>query len=285
MKVYVEIGMPVWNCAETVEAAICSVMDQSYQNWVLNISDNHSADGTLEICKKFAKKDSRISVSSHDSNIGGWNNFDFVIRKSNFTLFKFLAGDDVISPDFLHEAVELLQANPNAIGVAPLDYWDWEYASNMAPQNFTLSGMQYERLRSLRNNCWRSQGMFYGLYRTELYKKAASSEIFTSRIQICDWLILSRLAMFGEILRTERAFSVLGSSGASNSKDATWWTQLAGAKRKLFPYVGFYTLSNRVQTPIDFQTKLGLLRWLLELQWNHSKGIILMLLKYLHLKK
>ena len=59
-KPRVSIGMPVFNSEKYLEAAIDSVLAQTYTNFELIISDNASTDQTPEICRAYATKDRRI---------------------------------------------------------------------------------------------------------------------------------------------------------------------------------------------------------------------------------
>jgi glycosyltransferase involved in cell wall biosynthesis len=54
--------MPVHNNAPFVEAAIESVLAQTYPNWELLIADDASNDGSLERAETFQSQDSRIKA-------------------------------------------------------------------------------------------------------------------------------------------------------------------------------------------------------------------------------
>ena len=54
----VAIGLPVYNGDNYLAAAIDSILAQSYGDFDLLISDNASTDGTEEIGRAYAKKDS-----------------------------------------------------------------------------------------------------------------------------------------------------------------------------------------------------------------------------------
>ena len=45
--------MATYNCAETVEKAIDSILAQTYENWVMIICDDGSSDNTLEILHRY----------------------------------------------------------------------------------------------------------------------------------------------------------------------------------------------------------------------------------------
>jgi hypothetical protein len=56
----ITIGLPVYNSARYLAAAIDSILAQSYGDFDLLISDNASTDRTEEICRDYAKRDPRI---------------------------------------------------------------------------------------------------------------------------------------------------------------------------------------------------------------------------------
>ena len=77
----VTIGIPTYNRADGyLKEAIESVINQTYSNLEIIISDNCSSDDTGLVVKSF--KDQRIHYYRHDENIGANNNFNFCLKKS-----------------------------------------------------------------------------------------------------------------------------------------------------------------------------------------------------------
>lgn len=97
----VSIGLPVYNGEEFIAEAIRSVLDQSYVDFELIISDNNSTDKTIEICNYYAKLDKRIKLYKHDENIGMVENFNFLIENSWGEYVCWLSHDDYWSPKYL----------------------------------------------------------------------------------------------------------------------------------------------------------------------------------------
>ena len=56
----VTIAIPTFNRKEYLKQAIESVLEQSYKNIELVVSDNHSDDGTEELVSGYLKKHSNI---------------------------------------------------------------------------------------------------------------------------------------------------------------------------------------------------------------------------------
>ncbi len=89
------IGMPVYNAERYLGEAIDSLLNQTFRDFELIISDNASVDGTSVLCQEYAAKDSRIRYVRQSVNIGALANFDFVLREASGAYFSWAAGDDV----------------------------------------------------------------------------------------------------------------------------------------------------------------------------------------------
>ena len=101
-KPKISIGIPVYNGDSYLDSAIESVLNQNFIDFELIISDNASTDKTDEICKKFEAQDNRIRYFKQKFNLGGTNNFKFVLDKSIGRYFMWLAADDIFgNKDFL----------------------------------------------------------------------------------------------------------------------------------------------------------------------------------------
>lgn len=97
----VTMGMPVFNGESYVRQAIESLLKQSYRNFELVISDNASTDKTEEICRNFAKIDSRIRYIRQPNNNGATANFNVVLSQARGSMFMWVAHDDGWEENFL----------------------------------------------------------------------------------------------------------------------------------------------------------------------------------------
>lgn len=96
------IGIPTKNSEMTIQKTIDSLLNQTYQNYYVLISDNCSSDNTVDIVKKIIKKFSNFKIVQQKKDIGAINNFDYLLKKANKKYFMWLASDDFLSPDFLY---------------------------------------------------------------------------------------------------------------------------------------------------------------------------------------
>ncbi|MBF0232810.1 MAG: glycosyltransferase [Desulfamplus sp.] len=110
----VSIGMPVYNMKDTVKEAIDTILNQTFSDFELIISDNASDDGTEEICRAAAKEDSRIIYNRNQKNILGENaRLTFLISKGKY--FMWAAADDARKPEMVKRCVDTLEADNEAI--------------------------------------------------------------------------------------------------------------------------------------------------------------------------
>lgn len=110
----VSIGIPVYMGENFLETAIQSVLNQTYPDWSLVISDNASTDGTEAIARKYAEQDLRIHYHRNGVNLGAGANYNKCVELSDGEFFKWLAHDDWISPNYIETCVAALDANPDA---------------------------------------------------------------------------------------------------------------------------------------------------------------------------
>ncbi len=66
----ISVILPVFNGDGTIEASAKSVLDQTYRNIELIITDDASDDKTAEILRRLAGQDSRIKIITNSTNIG-----------------------------------------------------------------------------------------------------------------------------------------------------------------------------------------------------------------------
>ncbi|WP_232303729.1 glycosyltransferase family 2 protein [Pseudofrankia sp. DC12] len=112
----VSIGIPVYNGADFLGAAIESHLAQTFGDFELVISDNASTDGTEELCRRFAKEDSRVRYLRQAENIGANANYNEVARISRGRFFRWAADDDVLLPEYLERTYDLLSMRRHAEG-------------------------------------------------------------------------------------------------------------------------------------------------------------------------
>lgn len=99
------IGMTTYNGSRFIGEAIESLLEQSFPDFTLFISDDASTDNTQEVCEMYAKKDKRITYYRQENNVGMFPNFKFTLDKANGNYFMWASHDDLWGKDFLKVCV------------------------------------------------------------------------------------------------------------------------------------------------------------------------------------
>jgi glycosyltransferase involved in cell wall biosynthesis len=111
----VSVGLYVYNGQRFIKEALDSILNQTFSNFELIISDNASTDRTAEIAEAYARRDNRIRYYRNEKNRGaGWNwwrVYELAVAK----YFKWAAVDDLLEPDFLRRCVGILESDPGCV--------------------------------------------------------------------------------------------------------------------------------------------------------------------------
>ena len=117
-KPLVSVVTPVYNAEKYLAECIESVLAQTYDNWEYVIVNNCSTDGSLEIAKRYAKRDSRIRIHENEEFLTMVQNFSHSMLQisSGSKYCKVLHADDLLFPDCLAEMVSTSEAN-QSVGI------------------------------------------------------------------------------------------------------------------------------------------------------------------------
>jgi len=101
----------VYNCAEYIDFAIRSIINQTYSNWELLIIDDNSTDGTIRIIEEI--KNSRIIIIKNRLNKGLPYCLNQCIKLSKGEYFARMDGDDIMTTDRLEKQISFLEKHPD----------------------------------------------------------------------------------------------------------------------------------------------------------------------------
>lgn len=128
----VSVIIPSYNHAKFVAEAIQSVLDQTYQDFEIVITDDGSSDHTVDVIKQFT--DSRLKLFCFEHNRGAAIAANNCIRKSTGEYVAMLSSDDVFLPQKLAKQVAFLDGH-DAVG-AVFGYADIiDEAGNIFPDD------------------------------------------------------------------------------------------------------------------------------------------------------
>lgn len=92
-----------------------SILSQEYTNWETVIIDDRSNDNSVEIIKQIIGDDERFKLYENDANYGVGVTKSDLIEKATGDVCGYLDPDDIIKPNALKSAVEVLQKKKDVV--------------------------------------------------------------------------------------------------------------------------------------------------------------------------
>ena len=105
----VSVILPVYNCADYLQAAVESIIDQTLKSWRLIIVNDGSTDGSAEYLDSLT--DPRVTVL-HQENKGLSFSLNRGLEHSKTEFIARMDGDDFAYPERLEKQLAFMEANP-----------------------------------------------------------------------------------------------------------------------------------------------------------------------------
>jgi len=286
-KPLVSIGIPVYNGADFLAEAVDSLLNQTYKNIEILISDNASDDSTQEISEKYAAIDQRVKYFRHETNKGAAFNYNFVFEKAKGKYFKWAAHDDVCHRAMIEKCIYPLESDESvALCATKTQIIDSEgrnlsvadLGTELSATGTSPSKRFKEYLTSYHRDGETNQ--IFGVFRHSILAKTKLIGNYPSS----DLLLLSQVAMLGKIvLHNERYFyrrdHGMTSLRANRNKQevANWFDTKINKQSNVYPF--FRRLGDYLQIIAALPTSSGeklhcyflLFRWFFKNVRNFSK--------------
>jgi len=130
----VSVVLPSYNHEKYVRECIQSVLDQTYQDFEIVITDDGSTDGTVNVIKEF--DDSRIQLYTHAENKGACTAANNSIQKAAGEYIAGLNSDDAWEPTKLEKQVKYLDSHPEIGSVFTKVTFVDEAGNLIGPENY-----------------------------------------------------------------------------------------------------------------------------------------------------
>ncbi|WP_232585545.1 glycosyltransferase family 2 protein [Photobacterium iliopiscarium] len=247
MTSLVSIIMPAYNCSKTINASIESVINQTYKNWELLITDDFSTDSTKDIIKNYQKKHSRIKFleNTFDKGVSGARNTS--IHYAGGTYIAFLDTDDTWAPNKLEEQLKAM--NENGMFASHSNY------ERIDSTGTILSTIHTQRIVSfndmLKRNCIAN---LTGIYNSEVLGKFFQKKIGHEDYEM--WLrVLAKTDSIG--IRTSLAKYMVSQTSVSGHKlvAAKWHFDILVNEVKLPLYKAVFYFCFYFYTSISKRSK------------------------------
>lgn len=138
----IDILLATYNGEEYLEAQLDSILNQTYSDFRLLISDDCSSDNTQKILKEYEKKDNRIQLFFQEKNLGVMKNFEFLLKNVKNDYYMFSDQDDIWKQEKIEKSLKkLLETNSDLV------YTDLE----VVDENLNVTYPSYWKLKGIYN--------------------------------------------------------------------------------------------------------------------------------------
>lgn len=194
----ISIGVPVYNGAETIGAALEPLLAQTYGDFELVVSDNASTDSTAEVVQSLAHLDKRIRYVRQPINLGVNGNYSFVASVARGEYLKWASCSDWCAPTFLEHCLAALDNDRTAVLAAPrtrLFAVDLATAQDYPDDIQLLDNRPVDRFIAL-TRTMRLNNAMNGLIRLAALRRTRLIETYRS----ADVVMMGHLALLGRFL-------------------------------------------------------------------------------------
>ncbi|HKR37540.1 MAG TPA: glycosyltransferase family 2 protein [Steroidobacteraceae bacterium] len=269
----VTMGMPVYNGEQFVEAALRSVLAQTFADFEVLISDNASTDRTGEICRDYAARDARIRYTRNEVNLGFCRNQNSVYQRARGAYFLLTHHDDIRSPDYLERTVPVLDADPTVV-VCYTQTRDIDEHDQPLPRRDPLLRFDSRDLRERFRDVIRMDHICepdFGLTRTDVLRTTCLHGDYadSDRVLLAELALHGRFHRIPEYLFFRRAHTGQSTSVAPDRQSRTVWFDPQKYQGKLlFPHFREFReyLAAVARAPIRIADRLWcmgeMVRWL-----------------------
>jgi len=203
-KPKVSIGMPVYNREKFVGAAIESHLNQTFSDFELILTDNASTDRSEEVCRAYAARDPRVKYFRNPRNLGAAGNYRRCFELSSGQYFRWTPSDDLVSPNLLARAVEILDGDPSIFVAYPrtkLIDADGKVLSDFDEHLHLMQDRPSERWKGVQRNL-RLGNLHYGLTRAEKFRRTGLLRQYSGG----DFPLIAEMALYGKFCEIPDAF-------------------------------------------------------------------------------
>lgn len=116
----VSIGLATYNGEKFIAEQMESILNQSFQDFEVVVRDDCSTDGTYDVLRQFARKDSRIILKRNEHNLGFSKNFKAIVDDCTGKYIAFSDQDDIWETKHLEILLSIIGNKDVACGNALL---------------------------------------------------------------------------------------------------------------------------------------------------------------------
>jgi glycosyltransferase involved in cell wall biosynthesis len=134
----VTIGIPAYNSDKFIKQTIDSLINQSYSNIEILISDNGSTDNTQNVDLEYLQKDKRVHYFKNDKKSSYSENCNKLISLAKGHYVAIYHSDDVYDYNIVKKEVQVLCEYPEILGIFSLYEQIDEHGNHISPIKYPI---------------------------------------------------------------------------------------------------------------------------------------------------
>lgn len=200
----VSVLLPTYKYARYLPQAIESILEQTYTDFELIVSDDASDDGSAEIIRSYAEQDPRIRWHVQCANLGMGHNWNWCLDQASGELIKFVFGDDfLVSRNALARLVGMIESAPDIAIAASARMVVNENSQRIETWNHIGRPGVFDGTETI-NWCLRTNCNLIGEPSVVLFRKTFVAKPFdTTFKQVLDWDFWIDLMQRGHLAYTD----------------------------------------------------------------------------------
>ncbi|MBC8226497.1 MAG: glycosyltransferase [Gammaproteobacteria bacterium] len=203
MQELVTILIPTHNRCEQLANLLNRLLNQTYKNISIVISDNNSDDNTKEVCENFQDQSIQFKYIKQNIDLGSTGNFVYLYNTCETKYFMWLADDDYIDDNYIEDCMKMHQKEEYALVSGQPVYYDSNGEKVFEGESFSI--LDHDNCKRTCNllKLNRDNGIFYGVYNKTLVNSL--SALTEPRSWGVDILFIAFVAYQGKIGSIETA--------------------------------------------------------------------------------
>jgi len=291
----VSVCLPVYNGENYVHETIISILEQTFEDFELIISDNASTDRTEEICRDASGRDRRVRYFRANVNRGLVWNFNRLFELAGAPYLVWIGHDDMMGQEYLARCVGALNQDSGAV----LAYTNANYIDD---KGSVIKQLDFENPGSSVKPCVRFSNILYdrkcdpicGLMRTEVLKQTRLHQGFADcdRVLLAEMGLRGRFSLVPEHIFSRRMHAEQSTTKYKDLRKRTVFYDPAKAGQLFFPvlleHMALFSAIRRAKLPLGERLRChkSLLRWLWDWHvWRHAEelreGVLSTIKRYL----
>jgi len=139
----IDILMATYNGEKYIKDQLDSILNQSYKDFRLLISDDGSKDSTVQILNEYSSKDDRIKIFIQKENLGVIKNFEFLIKQVESEYFMFSDQDDIWNEQKIEKSLGKIEETNSDLVYCDLEVVD-ENLQTLSESYWKLKGFEHK---------------------------------------------------------------------------------------------------------------------------------------------